>query len=202
MICIEWSIHCYGQEGLLNPSAFVVWQNTTLGIGCWSARTSRTCPETQPLQQIVLTRFLAWKQGLNELWTYLRNMQLKGLSKMSCDHPDVVFTPKSLKCSTHKRCNGQCAPYNVNCAAVPKESSQQPKHGQACDNFLVSSHISSPCFLLSSPRCFFLTSVKSAACKHYKGMTAYRVWLLSWMSHVRPGRESRRSRSRSRRRRR
>lgn len=43
-------------------------------------------------------------------------MQLKGPSKMSCDHPDVVFTPKNLKCSTHKRCNGQCAPYNVNCA--------------------------------------------------------------------------------------
>ena len=85
---------------------------------------------------------------------------------------------------------------------VPKESSQQPKHGQACDNFLVSPHISSPFFLLSSPRFFFLTSVKSAACKHYKGMTAYRVWLLSWMSHVRPERESRRSRSRSRRRRR
>lgn len=41
---------------------------------------------------------------------------MKGLSKMSCDHPDVVFTAKSLKCSTHKRCNGQCAPYNVNCA--------------------------------------------------------------------------------------
>lgn len=55
---------------------------------------------------------------------------------------------------------------------VPKESSQQTKHGQACDNFLVSTHISSPFFLLSYPRCFFLTSVKSAACKQYKGMTA------------------------------
>ena len=82
---------------------------------------------------------------------------------------------------------------------VPKESSQQPKHGQACDNFLVSTHISSPFFLLSSPRCFFLTSVKSAACKQYK---VWLHWLLSWMSHVRPERESRRSRSRSRRRRR
>ena len=93
---------------------------------------------------------------------------------------------------------------------VPKESSQQPKHGQACDNFLVSPQFFSffASYILCAPSgqhsklFFFLTSVKSAACKHCKGITAYRVSLLSWMSHVRPERESRRSRSRSRRRRR
>ena len=112
------------------------------------------------------------QQGLlNELSTYLTNMQLKGPTKMPCHHPDDVFTPKSWKFDAQKL---QWPMYCIQCQLWQK----RPRCNQSMDKHVTI--FSFPTIfllplLLVYQHCASCVKLCSLGCQARTGVPAFQI---------------------------